>query len=337
MADMEPMLSDLPVTRVHEIVLTTGIEKAEAFQKKGLAAFSVNVGLKCGHDCSYCSTGATPIRMHPAFKKVGEKPSGTGFAIVDPSIPDRVAGDSSKIKARGLIQLCTTVDAWAPEAQKHGLGRRCLEAILSQPGWTVRILTKNAAVLNDFDLIERFRSRVLVGISMTATESKSNLTSVIEPYASTIPERMYALQEAHRRGLRVYGMLCPLLPGVASSRGDIEELIDFSLECGAEEIFAEPVNGRVSAFENTATRLREHGFNTEAKEIERIRNKTEWSRYTVGLLNDIQRAITSRKAGDKLRFLLYPGDLTEEDNRWVQNNMLGVKWLEEEKRAKVTQ
>ena len=325
------MVNAPPPIRVHQTALKTGIEKSDAFQKKGLADFSVNVGLKCGHDCSYCSTGATPIRMHEAFKKVGEKPSGTGFAIVDPSIPERVAADAIGKMKRGMVQLCTTVDAWAPEAQKHGLGRRCLEAILSQPGWTVRILTKNAAVLNDFDLIERFRSRVLVGISLTATESKSNLTSVIEPHASTIPERMYALREAHRRGLRVYGMLCPLLPGVASSRGDIEELIDFSLECGAEEIFAEPVNGRVSAFENTAARLRKHGFNTEAEEIERIRNKTEWSHYTVGLLNDIQRVITSRHAGDKLRFLLYPGKLTEEDNRWVKNNMLGVKWLEEEK------
>src|SRR5450756_1532493 len=262
------MTSAVPEVKVHFTSLKKGISRTKEFEKKGLTAFSVNVGTKCGHDCSYCSTGAM-LRMHPSFSQAGEDPFGSGYAIVDPSTPERVAEDAKKIESRGMIQLCTTVDAWAPEAQEHGLGRRCLEAILSEPGWTVRILTKNAAVLRDFDLIERFRSRVLVGISLTATESKSNLTSVIEPYASTIPERMHALREAHRRGLRVYGMLCPLLPGVANSRGDIEELIDFSLECGAEEIFAEPVNGRVSAFENTAARLREHGFNTEAEEIER--------------------------------------------------------------------
>lgn len=37
-------------------------------------------------------------------------------------------------------------DAWSPEAQEHDLGSRCLEAILAESAWMVRILTKNAAV-----------------------------------------------------------------------------------------------------------------------------------------------------------------------------------------------
>ena len=193
--DMDNMIFVPPQVRVHHTVLTTGIARTKEFEKKGLAEFSVNVGTKCGHDCSYCSTGAM-LRMHPAFRKAGEDPFGTGFAIVDPSTPERVAADAKRIKVRGLIQLCTTVDAWAPEAQEHGLGRRCLEAILSEPGWTFRILTKNAAVLNDFDLIERHRDRVLVGISLTATESNANLASEIEPNASTIRERRRALRIA---------------------------------------------------------------------------------------------------------------------------------------------
>src|SRR5450756_350238 len=94
------MTSAVPEVKVHFTSLKKGISRTKEFEKKGLAAFSVNVGLKCGHDCSYCSTGATPIRMHEAFKKVGEKPSGTGFAIVDPSIPERVAADAKRIKVR---------------------------------------------------------------------------------------------------------------------------------------------------------------------------------------------------------------------------------------------
>ena len=331
MVDNDYMLSVPSPIRVHQKPLKEGIRRTKEFEKKGLAAFSVNVGTKCGHDCSYCSTGAT-LRTNSGFKEAGEDPFGTGFALVDPATPERVARDAIGKRKRGLIQLCTTVDAWSPEAQEHGLGRRCLEAILSQPGWTVRILTKNAAVLRDFDLIERFRRRVMGGISLTATESKSTVTSVIEPYASTIPERMHALREAHRRGLRVYGMLCPLLLGVANSRGDIEELIDFSLECGAEEIFVEPVNGRGKALPNTVARLREHGFSTEAEEIDRVRENAEWSPYTVALLKDVRHALAARGALDKLRFLLYPLTLTPADRAWVLNNMQGVKWLEKTRR-----
>src|SRR5450759_952080 len=131
------MISAVPEVKVHYTSLKKGISRTKEFEKKGLAAFSVNVGTKCGHDCSYCSTGAM-LRMHPSFRQAGEDPFGSGFAIVDPSPPERVAADAKKTKVRGLIQLCTTVDAWAPEAQKDARGRRCLEAILSEPGWTVR-------------------------------------------------------------------------------------------------------------------------------------------------------------------------------------------------------
>ena len=157
-----------PDMREHEYTLRTGITRPMAFEEKKLATHAVNIGVKCGHGCLYCSTGAMN-RMHPAFKELGEDPFGHGYAIVDPHTPERVARDAHRIKKRGMVQLCTTVDAWAPEAQKHKLGRRYLEAILSQPGWSVGILTKNAVVKREFDLIEKYRDRVLIGLSITAT------------------------------------------------------------------------------------------------------------------------------------------------------------------------
>jgi DNA repair photolyase len=74
-------------------------------------------------------------------------PFDLAYAIVDPTMPERVAYDAQTTRPedRGVVQLCTTTDAWAREAQEHNLGRRCLQAILSQPGWSVRILTKDAA------------------------------------------------------------------------------------------------------------------------------------------------------------------------------------------------
>jgi DNA repair photolyase len=68
------------------------------------------------------------------------------------------------------------------------LGRKILEAILGQPGWAVRILTKNAEVEHDFDLIERHRDRVVVGLSLTGTPDKEHVISCIEPWASPISD-----------------------------------------------------------------------------------------------------------------------------------------------------
>ncbi len=184
--------------RTHETQLKTGITRTPEFEKKKLASFAVNVGTKCGHGCTYCSTGAL-LRMHKSFKKAGENPFGHGYAIVDPNTPDRVARDARRIKKRGMVQLCTTVDAWAPEARQHDIGHRCLEVILAEPDWTVRVLTKNATVAGDFDLIERHRDRVLVGLSITAPPSKEDVISTIEPNASAIGERMAVMREAHDR------------------------------------------------------------------------------------------------------------------------------------------
>lgn len=312
--------------RSHTTTLRAGISRTPEFAKKGLAEFAVNVGTKCGHGCTYCSTGAM-LRMHPSFKQVEENPFGSGYSIVDPETPARVLRDASAVIDRGLVQLCTTVDAWSPEAQVHHLGRRCLDAILSQPGWAVRILTKNAAVAKDFDLIEQYRSRVLVGLSLTATEEKSHLASIIEPNASAIKDRMAALREAHRRRLRTYGMLCPLMPGIAADPGSVSRLVDVVLDCGAEEIFVESVNNRGPGLKATEEALRRAKYAAEADAIAAIRHAAGWSAYTRRLLETVQETLQRRGCIDKLRFLLYPSRLAAADRDWIAAHAAGVKWL----------
>jgi DNA repair photolyase len=312
--------------RIHITSLTTGITRTPEFEKKGLCTHAVNTGTKCGHLCWYCSTGAL-LRMHRSFKAAQESPFGSGYAIVDPTTPERVTRDARRLRQRGLIQLCTTVDAWAPEAQHFGLGRRCLEAILAEPDWRVRILTKNAAVGNDFDLIGKHKDRVLVGLSLTAPPDKSAVIRAVEPNASTILERMAAMKEAHRLGLRTYAMFCPLLPGIADSTGAITELVEFALACGAEEVFAEPVNARGPGLRLTQEALAAAGFQKEAAAVGTIRRQEAWSHYVRNLVANIQEALRRVGALEKLRFLLYPGRLSESDREWIREHPEGVRWL----------
>ena len=106
-------------TRIHTTTLRRGIAKTPEFAKKGLADFAVNVGTKCGHECTYCSTGAM-LRRHPSFKDAGENPFGAGYAIVDPTTAERVARDAARIRERGLVQLCTTADGRLPLSARPG-------------------------------------------------------------------------------------------------------------------------------------------------------------------------------------------------------------------------
>ncbi len=314
----------------HYCTLKSGIDRTEEFEKKGLASHSVNVGTKCGHDCAYCSTGAV-LRRHNSFRAAGESPFRLGYAIVDPSTPERVARDARRIEPdkRGMVQLCTLVDAWAPEAQAHDLGRRCLEAILQEPGWSVRVLTKNAAVIQDFELIEKHRDRVLVGLSITGSPESAGPVSALEPNASSLEERMAAMAEAHRRGLRTYGMFCPLSPGIGDSKAQVEWLIEFAVRCGVEEIFVEPVNARGSALPHCENHLRDAGFDDLADQMHTIRTRTRWSRYVTELIGTVQASVRRHSDIQRLRFLLYPGNLTPSDYERIKQSDEGVVWLRE--------
>ena len=267
------------------------------------------------------------IRTHGAFKELGVSPFDNTYSIVDPSTHERVALDACRIKKRGMVQLSTIVDAWSPEAQQFDLGRKCLEAILSEPGWTVRILTKNAILAKDFDLIEKYRDRVLVGLSITATPDKKDVMSVIEPYASSIPDRIAALRDARARGLGTYGMLCPLLPGIADSPDQIDELIKIATEFGSEEIFAEAVNPRGCGLILTQQALKDGGFNAESASIASIRARTVWSDYVTRLIRSLQRSVRKHSNIKKLKFLLYPKGLEKHDLEEIKQDDAGVVWL----------
>jgi len=312
--------------KVYETTLSRGITRTKEFERKKLAAFAVNVGTKCGHGCTYCSSGAL-LRMHSSFREAGRSPFEHGFSIVDPDTPNRVALDSHRIRRRGLVQLCTTVDAWSPEAQTHDLGRRCLEALLAEPGWTVRILTKNAAVARDFDMIARHRDRVLIGMSITAMPERSDLISVVEPNASSLADRIAVLREAHDRGLRTYAMLCPLLPGIANASEQVDELVRLAANCGAEEVFAEPVKPRGPGLRQTQQALERHGYVKEAAAVGEIRRSVVWSRYVAQLISDLQRTVRAHHDIGRLRILLYPSRLSEEDAARIRRDDAGVVWL----------
>jgi DNA repair photolyase len=313
-------------TRSHQYPLKTGITKTPEFAKKKLADYALNPEIRCGHKCLYSSTKSM-LRTHRAFKDLKETPFDFGFAIVDSTTPERVARDAARIRKPGLVQLCTIVDAWAPEAQEHDLGRRCMEAVLSHSDWTVRILTKNASVSKDFDLVEQHKNRVLVGLTITGTPDQDEVINILEPNASSIQERMSVMVEAAARGFRTYGMFCPLLPGIADAPEQIDQLVKFAVDCRMEEIFAEPVNPRGPGLRLCQEALEQWGYDKQAHAIAQIRSRKHWSEYVVQLIRNIQASVRKYSTISKLRFLLYPQNLLPEHKTAIQKDNEGVVWL----------
>lgn len=191
----------------------------------------------------------------------------------------------------------------------------------------MRILTKNTAVQKDFDLIEKHKDRVLLGLSITAPPDRTDIVSSIEPYASPIRERIAVMKEAVSRGFRVYAMFCPILPGIADAPEQIDELIRLAAEWQAEEVFAEAVNPRGRGLILTQQALKSAGFHYEAAQVESVRCKQNWSWYVVRLIKSIQHSVGKLYDISKLRFLLYPSRLEEQDLARIREDDAGVIWL----------
>jgi len=303
-----------------------GITKSPAFEKKTLAGYAINVGLKCDNDCLYCSTGVM-LRTHKIFKKIGRSSFDFGYAIIDKDKASLVARDAAKTKKKGLIQICTTTDAWCPSARKYDLGRKCLDAVLNEPDWTIRILTKNKEVEKDFDLIKKHKNRVKVGLSLTATPNKTKIMEILEKNAAPIRDRMRVMKKAHKLGLRTYAMLCPLLPGIADSPEQIDSYIKFAESIRAEEIFSEAVNPRGKGLIHTQSALEKAGYNKEAQSIKAIRKGENWSEYAFKLIKNLQKSIRKYSNIKKMKFLLYPKSLTKQHIKEIKKDDAGIVWL----------
>jgi len=303
-----------------------GIARSQEFQKKGLATHALNVGLKCGHECLYCSTPAL-LRTHRAFQEFRESPFSSGYCVVDPETPDRILSDVRRLTPADTVMLSTLTDPWAPEAQEHDLGRRNLVVLLRESGCQVRILTKNAAVRRDFDLMASCPGRITVGLSMSVPPERADIAAVLEPFASPIAERIEALHEARQKGIRLFGMLCPALPGVSDSIAALESMFRTVLVAGAEDIWLEPINPRGPALKRCEEALRTAGYGMEADAFGAIRNRRCWGEYASRLVRRAQQIASVFGAIDRLHVLLYENQFMPEHVVELKKDNRGLIWL----------
>jgi DNA repair photolyase len=92
---------------------------------------------------------------------------------------------------------------------KYKLTRKCLE-ILAINNWPVIIQTRSPLVLRDINNIKGAED-FEVGLSITT--ANDDIRKLFEPDAPPIKERLSALDEFHRSGIRTYAMISPILPG----------------------------------------------------------------------------------------------------------------------------
>ncbi|MBP3956536.1 PA0069 family radical SAM protein [Gemmata sp. G18] len=171
--------------------------------------YSLNPYRGCEHGCSYCY--ARPTHEYLGFD------AGLGFEtkIV-------VKHDAPKLFRAFLardgwvpepIALSGVTDPYQPCERRLRLTRRCLEvaAVSSQP---VSIITKNALVLRDLDLLAPMAADGLVHVNISVTTLDAALARSMEPRASAPLARLRAVRELSAAGVPVRVLVAPVIPGL---------------------------------------------------------------------------------------------------------------------------
>lgn len=128
-------------------------------------------------------------------------------------------------KKKATVWISGVCDPYQPLERKYKLTRQCLQ-ILANHDWPVVVQTRSPLVLRDMDILKEAKN-VEVGFSVTTADD--NIRQLFESYASPIPERINAIAELHRSGIRTYAMIAPVLPGAETLMEFLSGTVDYIL------------------------------------------------------------------------------------------------------------
>ena len=111
------------------------------------------------------------------------------------------------------ISISGNTDCYQPAEQRYRITRRLLE-ICNEFNQPIGIITKNAAVLRDKDLLTEMASRRLASVIVSITSLDEDLRRVMEPRTTTAQQRLRVIRELSAAGVRVGVMAAPLIPGL---------------------------------------------------------------------------------------------------------------------------
>lgn len=166
--------------------------------------YVINPYTGCQHNCSYCYA-----RFMKRF--TGHSEPWGQFVDVKINAPDLLRLEITK-KKPGRVWISGVCDPYQPLEAKYKLTRQCLE-ILAQNNWPVSVQTRSPLVLRDIDILKKGKD-FEVGLSITTADD--SIRKLFEPDAPPIENRVRALDELHRAGIRTYVMIAPMLPGAES-------------------------------------------------------------------------------------------------------------------------
>jgi len=187
---------------------------------------SINPYKGCEHGCIYCFA-------RPTHAYLGLSP-GLDFETRITAKPDAAAALRRELARPGyrvaMMAMGTNTDPYQPTERRLGLTRQILE-VLSACDHPLGLVTKNAGVLRDLDLLASMAERNLVHVSLSVTTLDPHLAGVMEPRASRPARRLDALRRLADAGVPVGVLASPMIPAI--NDGELERILEAGHAAGA--------------------------------------------------------------------------------------------------------
>ncbi|HEY5792609.1 MAG TPA: PA0069 family radical SAM protein [Chthoniobacterales bacterium] len=187
---------------------------------------SFNAYRGCEHGCAYCY--ARPYHEYLGFN------SGIDFEtkiLVKLRAPELLRRELSSEKWQPqALAMSGVTDCYQPVERKLELTRRCLEVLLEFRN-PVGIVTKNALVTRDLDLLAPLAAFRCARVFLSITTLDRGLAQKLEPRAAMPRARLDTVRQLAAAGVPV-GVLCaPIIPGLNDH--EIPALLEAAAEAGA--------------------------------------------------------------------------------------------------------
>jgi DNA repair photolyase len=136
----------------------------------------------------------------------------------------------SKKYVPGVVMLSGNTDCYQPAERKFKLTRRILEICLEYRN-PVSIITKNALILRDLDLIKQLSDLNLIHVNVSITTLDESLRAALEPRTTTAEKRLSIIEKLSAENIPVRVMAAPMIPFLNSH--ELPQILKQSAEAGA--------------------------------------------------------------------------------------------------------
>lgn len=187
---------------------------------------SLNPYRGCEHGCIYCYA-------RPTHSYLGLSP-GLDFEsriFAKVNAPDLLRRELAKPSySPEPIALGVNTDAYQPCERKLRLTRRILEVLYEcrQPAY---LITKNALIERDLDLIAAMAKERLTAVTITITTLDHEVARTLEPRCASPARRLETVRRLTQAGVPVWVNAAPVIPFINDS--ELEKIIEASAEAGA--------------------------------------------------------------------------------------------------------